>query len=74
MILKGIKLEGRVRIYIMSFVMLGFGTAAFELPKLWMKFIGVGVLSGTYIYATTYVAKKFAYKRNTQHKCKEVKT
>jgi hypothetical protein len=39
-----------------------------------MKFIGVGVLSGTYIYATTYVAKKFAYKRNTQHKCKEVKT
>jgi len=61
MILKGIKQEGRIRIYMITFVMYVFGSSAYKLPKAWMKFIAMFVLSFIYLYTTTTIGKKFRY-------------
>lgn len=72
MILKEIRQEGRIRIYMMTFIMYAFGGAAWNLPRMWMKLLGASILSFIYLYAVTTTAKKFKYK--IQQKCKEAKT
>lgn len=75
MILKGIKLEGRIKIYMLTAVMFIASTFVWDLPKLWMSLIAAIILGFIYVYACTYVSKKFAMKSKIKlnKKCKEVK-
>jgi len=65
-ILKNIKKEGRIRIYLITLIMFVSGSLPLELPTFFLKITGSLILVATYIYAASNVAHRYRYAQHKQ--------